>query len=153
MVSWWWTVILGFIISLSTMSMAARYVSLFFFASGSVGKALIPQDDELTEEVSWISQRFRNDASLGIERHSAASSVRQPIFDIYLRVIYSLAENVQQPLVLLMALATSQTCMSLCSQNTSCPPLLILPSEWVHTHGKPLGDLNTTNRWSSRSVR
>jgi len=53
MVSWWWGVILGFIIALSTMSMAGRYVSLFFMASGYVGKALIPQGHEFTEKVGF----------------------------------------------------------------------------------------------------
>jgi len=121
MVSWWWAVILGFIIALSTMSMAGRYVSLFFMASGYVGKALIPQGDELIEEVSWISQRFCNDASLGVERHSTTSGVRQPIFDIYLKVIFSLTENGPQPLVSLMALVTSRACTSLCSQKRVVP--------------------------------
>jgi len=37
---WWWGVILGFIISLSTASVAARYVSLFFMACGYVGFAM-----------------------------------------------------------------------------------------------------------------
>ena len=55
MVSWWWAAILGFIIALSTMSMAGRYVSLFFLGTGYVGKALIPQGDEFTEKASWIS--------------------------------------------------------------------------------------------------
>ena len=41
MVGWWWSVIVGFIIALSTMSTAGRYVSLFFMASGFAGKALI----------------------------------------------------------------------------------------------------------------
>ena len=109
--------ILGFIIALSTMSMAGRYVSMFFMASGFVGKALLPQGDEFTDQASWISQRFCNYASLGIECHFAASSVSQPIFDIYLRVILSLIENVRQPLVLLMALAISDSCMSLSSQE------------------------------------
>ncbi|PPQ78121.1 hypothetical protein CVT25_015646 [Psilocybe cyanescens] len=37
---WWWGVILGFIIALSTMSIAARYISLFFMACGYVGFAM-----------------------------------------------------------------------------------------------------------------
>ncbi|TFK71262.1 MFS general substrate transporter [Pluteus cervinus] len=37
---WWWGVILGFIISLSTASVAARYVSMFFMACGYVGFAM-----------------------------------------------------------------------------------------------------------------
>ncbi|KAF8902921.1 MFS general substrate transporter [Gymnopilus junonius] len=37
---WWWGVILGFIISLSTSSVAARYVSLFLMACGYVGFAM-----------------------------------------------------------------------------------------------------------------
>jgi hypothetical protein len=35
---WWWAVIVGFIISLSTLSIAGRYVSLFLMASGYVGE-------------------------------------------------------------------------------------------------------------------
>ncbi|KDR75036.1 hypothetical protein GALMADRAFT_522185 [Galerina marginata CBS 339.88] len=38
--AWWWGVILGFIIALSTMSIAARYVSLFLMACGYVGFAM-----------------------------------------------------------------------------------------------------------------
>ncbi|KJA20090.1 hypothetical protein HYPSUDRAFT_838942 [Hypholoma sublateritium FD-334 SS-4] len=38
--AWSWGVILGFIISLSTMSLAARYISLFFMASGYAGYGL-----------------------------------------------------------------------------------------------------------------
>ena len=79
MVSWWWAAILGFIIALSTMSTAGRYVSFFFMTSGYVGKALIPQGDEFTEKASWISQRFFNGASLGIKCHFAAACVRQPL--------------------------------------------------------------------------
>jgi hypothetical protein len=35
--SWWWGVAIGFIISLSTMNIAARYVSMFLMASGYTG--------------------------------------------------------------------------------------------------------------------
>ncbi|XP_006462957.1 hypothetical protein AGABI2DRAFT_224616 [Agaricus bisporus var. bisporus H97] len=38
--SWWWGVILGFIIALSTMSVAGRYVSLFLMACGYCGFAV-----------------------------------------------------------------------------------------------------------------
>ncbi|KAF8198098.1 MFS general substrate transporter [Pholiota molesta] len=37
---WWWGVILGFIIALSTMSLAGRYISLFLMACGYVGFAM-----------------------------------------------------------------------------------------------------------------
>ncbi|KAF8813955.1 MFS general substrate transporter [Phlegmacium glaucopus] len=37
---WWWGVILGFIIGLSTFSIAGRYVSLFLMACGYVGFAM-----------------------------------------------------------------------------------------------------------------
>ncbi|KAF9441561.1 MFS general substrate transporter [Macrolepiota fuliginosa MF-IS2] len=37
---WWWGVIIGFIIGLSTMSVAGRYVSLFLMACGYVGFAM-----------------------------------------------------------------------------------------------------------------
>ncbi|TFK34765.1 major facilitator superfamily domain-containing protein [Crucibulum laeve] len=37
---WWWGVIVGFIIALSTMSTAGRYVSLFLMACGYVGFAM-----------------------------------------------------------------------------------------------------------------
>ncbi|KAF8228527.1 MFS general substrate transporter [Tricholoma matsutake] len=37
---WWWGVILGFIIALSTMSIAGRYVTLFLMACGLVGTAM-----------------------------------------------------------------------------------------------------------------
>ncbi|CAA7261868.1 unnamed protein product [Cyclocybe aegerita] len=37
---WWWGVILGFVIALSTMSTAGRYVSLFLMAFGYVGFAM-----------------------------------------------------------------------------------------------------------------
>jgi len=57
MVSWWWSVIVGFIIALSTMSTAGRYVSLFFMASGFVGKPLIRTVCGFTEIFSWISQK------------------------------------------------------------------------------------------------
>jgi hypothetical protein len=52
MVSWWWSVIVGFIIALSTMSTAGRYVSLFFMSSGFVGKALILTVGGFTEKLS-----------------------------------------------------------------------------------------------------
>ncbi|KAL0961171.1 hypothetical protein HGRIS_006143 [Hohenbuehelia grisea] len=39
-VVWWWGVILGFIISLSTMSIGGRYVSLFLMACGYCGFAM-----------------------------------------------------------------------------------------------------------------
>lgn len=35
---WWWGVILGFIIALSTMSIAGRYVSMFLMACGYAGQ-------------------------------------------------------------------------------------------------------------------
>ncbi|KJA20089.1 hypothetical protein HYPSUDRAFT_204133 [Hypholoma sublateritium FD-334 SS-4] len=38
--AWWWGVILGFVIALSTMSLAGRYISLFFMACGYVGFAM-----------------------------------------------------------------------------------------------------------------
>jgi len=37
---WWWGVIIGFIIALSTMSVAGRYVSLFLMACGYAGFAM-----------------------------------------------------------------------------------------------------------------
>ncbi|PPQ88464.1 hypothetical protein CVT25_011590 [Psilocybe cyanescens] len=37
---WWWSVILGFIIAQSTMSVGGRYTSLFFLASGQIGFAM-----------------------------------------------------------------------------------------------------------------
>ncbi|KAL4263459.1 MFS transporter superfamily protein [Pleurotus pulmonarius] len=37
---WWWVVIVGFIIALSTMSIGGRYVSLFLMALGYVGFAM-----------------------------------------------------------------------------------------------------------------
>ncbi|KXN84326.1 hypothetical protein AN958_12741 [Leucoagaricus sp. SymC.cos] len=37
---WWWGVIVGFIIALSTMSIAGRYVSLFLMACGYAGFAM-----------------------------------------------------------------------------------------------------------------
>jgi len=37
---WWWVVILGYIISLSTMVVGGRYVSMFLMASGYAGFAL-----------------------------------------------------------------------------------------------------------------
>ncbi|KAK0193761.1 MFS transporter [Armillaria mellea] len=37
---WWWAVMMGFIIALSTMNTAARYVSLFFMACGLVGTSI-----------------------------------------------------------------------------------------------------------------
>jgi hypothetical protein len=40
MVSWWWAGILGFIIALSIMEIAARYVSLFLMAFLYVGESL-----------------------------------------------------------------------------------------------------------------
>jgi len=42
MAGWWWAVILGFIIALSTFSIAGRYVSLFLMACGYVGKSCSP---------------------------------------------------------------------------------------------------------------
>jgi hypothetical protein len=57
MMGWWWSVILGFIIALSTMSTVGRYISLFFMASGFVGKALIWRVGGFTENFSWISQK------------------------------------------------------------------------------------------------
>jgi len=38
--SWWWGVMLGFIISLATMNTAARYVSMFLMACGYAGAAM-----------------------------------------------------------------------------------------------------------------
>ena len=77
--SWWWSVIVGFIIALSTMSTAGRYVSLFFMAFGYIGKALIPEVGGFTE---FFYKRCFYDASLGLEYHSAASGVRHPFLDI-----------------------------------------------------------------------
>ncbi|PBL03644.1 MFS general substrate transporter [Armillaria gallica] len=37
---WWWAVMTGFILALSTMNTAARYVSLFFMACGLVGTSI-----------------------------------------------------------------------------------------------------------------
>lgn len=34
---WWWAVIIGFVIALCTMSIAARYLSLFLMAVGYAG--------------------------------------------------------------------------------------------------------------------
>ena len=36
---WWWAVILGYIIALSTFSITGRYVSLFLMACGDVGQS------------------------------------------------------------------------------------------------------------------
>ena len=77
--SWWWSVIVGFIIALSTMSTAGRYVSLFFMAFGYIGKALIPEVGGFTE---YFHKRCFYDASLGIEYHSPASGVRHPFLNI-----------------------------------------------------------------------
>jgi hypothetical protein len=45
--SWWWVVILGFIISLSTNNTGARYVSMFFMAFGYVGECFVSTDDKI----------------------------------------------------------------------------------------------------------
>lgn len=37
--SWWWGVILGYIIGLSTPSVGGRYVGMFLMASGYSGKS------------------------------------------------------------------------------------------------------------------
>ncbi|KAG7451132.1 MFS general substrate transporter [Guyanagaster necrorhizus] len=37
---WWWVVMTGFVVGLSTMNTAARYVSLFFMALGLVGSSI-----------------------------------------------------------------------------------------------------------------
>ncbi|SJL09618.1 related to nicotinamide mononucleotide permease [Armillaria ostoyae] len=37
---WWWAVMIGFTLALSTMNTAARYVSLFFMACGLVGSSI-----------------------------------------------------------------------------------------------------------------
>ncbi|KAF8187736.1 MFS general substrate transporter [Pholiota molesta] len=39
-VGWWWGVIAGYIIALSTMSLAGRYISLFFMACGYAGTVM-----------------------------------------------------------------------------------------------------------------
>ncbi|KAL0574876.1 hypothetical protein V5O48_007088 [Marasmius crinis-equi] len=46
---WWWGVIVGFIIALSTMNTAARYVSMFFMACGYVGFSMT---------LVWVSNIF-----------------------------------------------------------------------------------------------
>ncbi|KAF8548637.1 MFS general substrate transporter, partial [Imleria badia] len=46
MASWWWLAILGYIISLATMSAGARYFSLFLMSSGFCGAALF---------LNWVS--------------------------------------------------------------------------------------------------
>ncbi|KAJ8079899.1 hypothetical protein PM082_016724 [Marasmius tenuissimus] len=46
---WWWGVMLGFIIALSTMNTAARYISLFFMACGYVSN---------TMALVWVSNIF-----------------------------------------------------------------------------------------------
>ena len=38
MAGWWWMVILGYIVAMSTFSIAGRYVSLFLMACGYVGQ-------------------------------------------------------------------------------------------------------------------
>jgi len=45
-VVWWWGTIVGYIIALSTMSIAGRYVSMFLMAGGSVGTAM---------NIVWVS--------------------------------------------------------------------------------------------------
>ncbi|KAI9459750.1 major facilitator superfamily domain-containing protein [Boletus coccyginus] len=46
MAAWWWVAILGYIISLATMSMGGRYFSLFLMTSGFAGYALT---------LNWVS--------------------------------------------------------------------------------------------------
>ncbi|KAF8839409.1 MFS general substrate transporter [Paxillus ammoniavirescens] len=46
MASWWWAVIIGYIISLATMSTGGRYFSLFLMSSGYCGFALT---------LTWVS--------------------------------------------------------------------------------------------------
>lgn len=36
---WWWGVILGYIIGVSTMSVGGRYVAMFLMASGYAGES------------------------------------------------------------------------------------------------------------------
>ncbi|KAF5347480.1 hypothetical protein D9758_015042 [Tetrapyrgos nigripes] len=47
---WWWAAIAGFIIGLSTMNTAGRYVSMFLMASGHVGFAMT---------LVWVSNTIR----------------------------------------------------------------------------------------------
>lgn len=37
---WWWCVILGFIIGLSTMEIAGRYIAMILMACGYAGRSL-----------------------------------------------------------------------------------------------------------------
>ncbi|KAJ8079917.1 hypothetical protein PM082_016742 [Marasmius tenuissimus] len=46
---WWWGVMLGFIIALSTMNTAARYISMFFMAHGYVAYTVV---------LVWVSNVF-----------------------------------------------------------------------------------------------
>lgn len=66
--------ILGYIIALSTFSIAGRYVSLFLMACGDVGQSY--------SQLSYLlltlnGKRVRNDACMGVKCRSTTSGVSQ----------------------------------------------------------------------------
>ena len=71
MTGWWWLAMIGFIIALSTMSIAARYVSLFLMACALVGEWLRCLTLEYTHDIiqgrRWILYGYPT-PFLGLQR-------------------------------------------------------------------------------------
>jgi hypothetical protein len=73
---------LGFVIALSTMSLAGRYVSLFLMACGYVGEC-DPSCFDYVCHLYFSISRVCNESCVGIERHPTASSVSKVILYVF----------------------------------------------------------------------
>lgn len=71
---WWWTAIIGFIIALCTMSIAARYISLFLMAAGYAGMSTWNRIKALI-----YSHRFCNESGLGLQHCAPTACVSQKV--------------------------------------------------------------------------
>lgn len=92
-VGWWWVVIVGYIISLSTMSTGARYFSLFLMTTGFCGM------------LSWPRVGLRRTADL----HAQGSHLHWSGFPTQFLV---LLRNDRLPSHSSMVLETSEVCKS-----------------------------------------
>ena len=70
MAAWWWVAILGYIISLATMSTGGRYFSLFLMTSGYAGAHKV---EYVSFEVPNMSHRLCADLKLGFECDSTST--------------------------------------------------------------------------------
>ena len=130
--SWWWLAILGYIISLATMTTGARYFSLFLMSSGFCGPyincvAWIRRCSKTCQSgsaltLNWVSNVIPRPPA----KRSAAMGLVNGIGNVGSVCVFSFRVQIL-----------------LKEDNWT-------PSVWDHTYGKQNGVRGTISRWSSR---